>query len=114
MNKFPARCPATRCVQHPRLVGEDHPRAERRQIVLLLLQRTSQRRREEISAAFLYLEHPDVMDTVTENILLKGAFSMEMIIQETLRDLKLGEPQRFKNLEVFPLFLARNGGPDYL
>ena len=39
---------------------------------------------------------------------------MEAILQDFIRTLQLGEPQRFKNLEVFPLFPSRNGGPDFL
>ena len=39
---------------------------------------------------------------------------MEAILQDFIRTLQIGGPLRFKNLEVFPLFPARNGGPDFL
>ena len=39
---------------------------------------------------------------------------MEAILQDFIRTLQLGEPRRFKNLEVFPLIPSRNGGPDFL
>src|SRR5262245_49972654 len=39
---------------------------------------------------------------------------METIIQNTLQNLNFGEPQRFKNLEVLPVFVSANSGPNYL
>jgi len=39
---------------------------------------------------------------------------MEAILQDFIRTLQVGEPRRFKNLEVFPLFPSRNVGPDFL
>jgi hypothetical protein len=39
---------------------------------------------------------------------------MNPIIKNYLLNLSFGEPQEFKNMTVFPLLTARDGGPDYM